>query len=513
MYNNWISIFKNVYLFILQLLKNYSFLKIFTLTLNLTRCNMTNSNEQNNLGFVALVAIVMGSMIAGGIFDIPQNLAEVASPGAILIGWLITGVGIIALALAFQNLSDKRPDLEGGIYSYAKEGFGNYMGFNSAYGYWLSALLGQVFYVFALFQAVSYFFPVFAEENTVMVVAASSALLWATYFMVKKGISSAVRLSIVTTIGKIVPLIIFIIVVALFFNLDNITMNMWGEAGEFSWDAINEQVRSTMLITLWVFIGVEGAVVLSGRAKNKKDVGRATITGLIGALIIYVLVSMLSLGAIPAEELATYDYPSTAYIMEDLVGTWGAVLINAGMVISLVGAWLGWTLLAVEIPTVAAEDGVFPKFFAKKDENGNYHNALLATIVLIQLFLFTKLFSTKPYDFMMILATSAILIPYLFSALYQVKYTWQSDTTTKVRNMIIGVIATIYAFWLVFSDIDYLILSICLYVPGILMYRVAQKENGRKLFNTAELVVAIIFILVTIYAFTSGLIVDTINSL
>lgn len=474
---------------------------------------MSNSNENNNLSFVALVAIVMGSMIAGGIFDLPQNLAEVASPGAILIGWLITGVGIIALALAFQNLNDKRPDLDGGVYSYAKEGFGNYMGFNSAYGYWLSALLGQVFYAFALFQALSYFFPIFSEENNIVVVIASSVILWLTYFLINRGISSAVKLSIVTTIGKIIPLIIFIIVTMLFANIDNITLNMWGEAGSFSWDVINEQVRSTMLITLWVFIGVEGAIVLSGRAKDKKHVGRATVTGLIGALIIYVLVSMLSMAAIPADELATYDYPSTAYVMETLVGTWGAVLINAGMVISLLGAWLGWTLLAVEIPSVAAKDGVFPKYFAKEDKNGYPKNALIATVVIIQVFIFTKLFSDKPYDFVMILATSAILIPYLFSALYQVKYTWQHDTTTKVKNMIIGVIATLYAVWLVFSDIDYLILSITLYVPGIFLYYKAQKENNKKLFTTGELIVALIFIIVTIYAFTSGLIVDTINSL
>lgn len=474
---------------------------------------MSNSNESNNLSFVALTAIVMGSMIAGGIFDLPQNLAEVASPGAILIGWIITGVGIIALALAFQNLNEKRPDLDGGVYSYAKEGFGNYMGFNSAYGYWLSALLGQVFYVFALFQAVSYFFPAFSEDNNVMVVAASSALLWATFYLVNRGISSAVKLSIVTTIGKIIPLIIFIIVTMLFFNIDNITMNMWGEAGSFSWDAINEQVKSTMLITLWVFIGVEGAIVLSGRAKDKKNVGRATVTGLVGALIIYVLVSMLSMGAIPAEELATYDYPSTAYVMEELVGTWGAVLINLGMVISLLGAWLGWTLLAVEIPSVAAKDGVFPKFFAEEDKNGYPKNALIVTVLLIQLFIFTKLFSTKPYDFVMILATSAILIPYLFSALYQVKYTWQHDTTTKVRNMIIGVIATIYAVWLVFSDVDYLILSVTLYVPGIFMYYKVQKENNRKLFTTGELIIAIIFVVIGIYAFTSGLISETISNL
>ncbi|RCK13144.1 amino acid permease [Bacillus licheniformis] len=63
-----------------------------------------------------------------------------------LIGWIITGVGMIALAFSFQNLTTKRPDLDGGIFTYAREGFGHFMGFNSGWGYWFAALLGNVAY-------------------------------------------------------------------------------------------------------------------------------------------------------------------------------------------------------------------------------------------------------------------------------------------------------------------------------------------------------------------------------
>ena len=128
------------------------------------------SEAPGKLRLGALVALVVGSMIGGGIFSLPQNMAASADVGAVLIGWAITAVGMLTLAFVFQTLANRKPDLDGGVYAYAKAGFGDYMGFSSAWGYWISAWLGNVGYFVLLFSTLGYFFPVFGEGNTVAAV-------------------------------------------------------------------------------------------------------------------------------------------------------------------------------------------------------------------------------------------------------------------------------------------------------------------------------------------------------
>ncbi|OWK41445.1 Arginine/ornithine antiporter [Pseudomonas oleovorans subsp. oleovorans] len=147
---------------------------------------MSDSTQKLRLG--ALIALVVGSMVGGGIFSLPQNIAASASAGATLIGWLITGVGMLTLAFVFQTLANRKPDLNGGVYAYAKAGFGDYMGFSSAWGYWISAWIGNVSYMVLLFSTLGYFFPVFGEGNTLPAIICASIVLWLLHFLVLRGI-------------------------------------------------------------------------------------------------------------------------------------------------------------------------------------------------------------------------------------------------------------------------------------------------------------------------------------
>src|SRR6185436_19087109 len=132
-----------------------------------------------------------------------------------------------------------------------------------------------------------------------------------------------------------------------------------------------DQVKSTMIVTLWVFIGIEGASVYSAHAAKRSDVGRATVIGFLGALTIYVLVSLLATGILTQKELAGLPVPSMAKVLESLVGPWGAALVSLGLVISVGGAFLSWTMLCAEIPFVAAKDGSFPKWFGRANAAGS----------------------------------------------------------------------------------------------------------------------------------------------
>ncbi|MEI2354787.1 arginine-ornithine antiporter [Mesobacillus zeae] len=453
------------------------------------------AENEKKLGLFALIALVVGSMIGGGAFNIATDMATGASTGAIIIGWLITGIGMICLGFCFQNLTNKRPDLEGGVFSYAKAGFGDYWGFNSAWGYWLSAWLGNVAYATLLFSSIGYFLPVFDGQNLASIIG-SSVLLWAVVFLILGGVQSAALVNTVVTIAKLVPIFLFIIIGIFAFNIDQFNMDFWG--GDFNLADVMGQTKSTMLVTLWVFIGIEGAVVLSSRAEHKKDVGKATIIGLVSTLLIYIMISLLSTGIMSRSELADLKSPSMAYVLESVVGPWGATFVNLGLIISVLGAWLGWTLLASELPYLAALDGVLPKYFAKENKNKAPVNSLIVTNVLIQIFLLTFLFSDKPYNFAFSLASSAILVPYLFSALYQVKYSMEKKET---KQMGIGIVASVYGAWLLYAaGIDYLVLTAVLYALGIFVYRYAQKENGKKAFKPFELVWAGLFVVFGVIA-------------
>ena len=453
-------------------------------------------NKENNLGILALIALVIGSQIGGGGFNVASDLAAGANAGAIIIGWIITGIGMMALVFTFQNLTNKRPDLDGGIYSFAKAGFGSYFGFNSAWGYWLSVWLGNIAFLTLLFSAIGYFLPIFNGANLVSVLGAS-VFLWLLIFFISRGIQTAAIMNIVVTIAKLIPIFLFIVIALFAFHFHTFTLDFWG-GKSFNLANVMTQTKSTMLVTLWVFTGVEGAVVLSRRARKKKDVGRATVIGLVSTLTIYILISLLSLGVMTRGELSSLKSPSMAYVLESIVGPWGAMFINLGLIISLLGALLGWTLFSAEVPYLAGKDGTFPKFFTKENKYNVPTNSLIFTGLLIQLFLLTLLISDKPYQFAFSMASSTILVPYLFSALYQVKYSWQHKET---KQIIIGIIASIYSFWILYAaGMTYLLLTSILYSLGTLVFLYAAKEKQQKAFKPFELLWACLFILFAIIA-------------
>lgn len=451
------------------------------------------------LTLLPLIALVVGSMIGGGVFNLASDMSRNASPGAILIGWIITGIGMLMLAFVYQRLAVRKPDLNAGPYAYAKAGFGPFVGFNSAWGYWLSAFLGNVAYAVAIFSALSYFFPVFGGGNNLASILGASICLWLVHTLVLSGIKQAAFINVVTTCAKLVPLVLFVLVAIVAFNWDKFSFDFWGRGtaeGGVGLGSITEQVKSTMLVTLWVFIGIEGASVYSARAARRSDVGRATVIGFVGALGIYVLVSLLATGVMTQPELAGLKVPSMAGVMESLVGPWGAALISLGLIVSVGGAFLSWTLLCAEIPYTCARDGTFPRWFGAENANGSPVNSLWATNLAIQAFLILSYFSQSAYQFFYFIASVAILPPYVLSGAYALKLalsgeTYERDAGARRGDIVIGALATIYGLWLVYAaGLEYLLMCAVLFAPGILVYAKARSEAGSPTFTGYETFIA-----------------------
>ncbi|BBS42506.1 arginine:ornithine antiporter [Klebsiella pneumoniae] len=422
---------------------------------------------EKKLGLSALTALVLSSMLGAGVFSLPQNMAAVASPSALLIGWAITGVGILFLAFAMLLLTRIRPDLDGGIFTYAREGFGELIGFCSAWGYWLCAVIANVSYLVIVFSALSFFtdtpeLRLFGDGNTWQSIVGASVLLWIVHFLVLRGVQTAAGINLVATLAKLLPLGAFVALAALAFQLDTFRLDFSGLAlGVPVW----EQVKNTMLITLWVFIGVEGAVVVSARARHKRDVGRATLLAVLSALAVYLLVTLLSLGVVPRSELAEMRNPSMAGLMVRLMGSWGEIVIAAGLIVSVCGAYLSWTIMAAEVPFLAATHKAFPRLFARQNSNNAPSASLWLTNISVQVSLVLIWLTGSDYGTLLTIASEMILVPYLLVGAFLLKI------ATRPLHKAVAIGACIYGIWLLYaSGPVHLLLSVVLYAPGLLVF-------------------------------------------
>ena len=320
--------------------------------------------SKGKIGLVSLTALVLSSMIGSGIFSLPQNMAAVASAEALLAGWAITGFGIIFLGLSFFFLSRLRPDLDGGIYTYAREGFGDFIGGLAAWGYWLCTSIGSVSYLVVAFSGFGLFFDseqftIFGDGTSLVSILSASLVVWLIHILIAKGVKEAAYVNLIATIVKVLPLIIFIVLAITFFSPTQFMQDFHGESLQMP---LLDQIKSTMLITLWVFVGVEGATVLSAHAKKKNDVGIATILGILIALILYVAITALSLGILPREVIAAMPNPSMTGIMEHMIGTSGKILITFCLIVSVLASYMSWTMFSAEVMYQASKTQVFPHF-------------------------------------------------------------------------------------------------------------------------------------------------------
>ncbi|HDR1002582.1 TPA: basic amino acid/polyamine antiporter [Pasteurella multocida] len=457
--------------------------------------------SNKKIGLLSLTALVLSSMIGSGIFSLPQNMAEVAGAQALVIGWIITGIGIIFLGLSFFFISRLRPELDGGIYTYAREGFGDLVGFLSAWGYWLCATIGSVGYLVVAFEGIGLFTDspnriIFAQGNTIFAFLGASLVVWLVHWLITRGVKEAAFLNLLATFVKAFPLVLFIVLAAWFFSPE--TFNHDIQATNLN-HSITDQVKNTMLITLWVFVGVEGAAVLSAHAQKRSDVGLATVLGIVIALILYVAITVLSLGILPREMIANMPNPSMAGLLEHMIGSSGKIIITACLIVSVLASYISWTMYSAEVPYRGAQNGAFPKILNKINENDTPINSLWFTNLVVQFCLVLVLMTGKSYNALLLISTSMILVPYFLIGAYLLKLSIQQNSAWYIK--LTGLLASIYGVWILYAaGLDHLLLSILLYVPGIGIYLYSRYQHQGKLhFNQKEkallLFIAIAFVL------------------
>lgn len=462
----------------------------------------THTEGSTSLGLRTMTMMVVGSMVGAGVFSLPAQFAAETGVAGTLLSWAVAGGGMFMFALVLQNLAVRRPHLDAGIYAYAKAGFGDFFGFLSAAGYWASACVANVTYWVLITSTLGAVFPALGEGDTWLAVVVSSVGLWLYFLLLRKGVREAAGLNRVVTIAKVVPIVVFV-VLALFALDTQVLADNW--AGAEGTGSLFDQVRGTMLATIFVFLGVEGASVFSRHARRRRDVGRATVMGFLSVLAVFASVTIVSFGILPAEEIAGLREPSMAGVLEAAYGSWGATFVNVGLLASVLGAYLTWSLIAAEVLFVAARDDDMPRFLRRTTNDDVPVAALALTSLLTQVVLVLTLLSEDAFNFTLDMTSTLAILPYLLAAAYGLKLvlTREAYASDERRTgaLVVAAIATTYTAFLVYAaGLTYLLLSFLFYAPATVLFVMARREQGRRLFSPRELLVLLVVVAVAVAA-------------
>jgi arginine:ornithine antiporter/lysine permease len=479
-------------------------------TENVTETQTVTEPSAAKLSMMTMTMMVVGSMVGAGVFSLPARFAQETGIAGALIAWVVAGTGMLMLAFVFQTLAVRKPKLDSGVYAYAKAGFGEYLGFFSAFGYWASACVGNVTYWVLIMSTIGAIAPALGDGDTVLAVVLSSVCLWLFFFLIRRGVKEAAVINRIVTIAKVIPILVFVIL-CLFYLKPHVFADNWGGADYAG--SLFQQVRGTMLITVFVFLGVEGASVYSRHAKRREDVGRATVLGFLSVFCVFASVTIVSYGILPMDQIAQLRQPSMAAVLEAAVGTWGMVFVSVGLIVSVLGAYLAWTLMAAEVLFVAAKDDDMPRFLKRSTAADVPVPALLLTTVLVQLVLIVTYFSEDAFNFALDLTSALTLIPFLLAAGYAVKLVATRETYLRGdrgyrRDLVVGALATAYtAFLLYAAGPKFVLVSFIIYAPATVLFVMARREQNRTLFSRPELVilaVSIIGAVIGIVALAAG---------
>ncbi|MBL0387409.1 amino acid permease [Tumebacillus sp. ITR2] len=466
--------------------------------------------SNRNLGFWVLTALVVGNMVGSGIFMLPRSLAEVASPGGVLLAWLFTGAGVLMTALVFGNLAVRKPNLTGGPQMYAKALFkdgteaSTLSGYIVAWGYWVANFAGNVAIITTFASYLSTFFPILSSEATLFTVGSldvsvghfltflvCSVLLWGMHSLILRGIEGAGKINLVATATKVLGFAFFIIVALFAFQKSNMvplivdrTSDAGGSIGLLG------QISHAAVTTLWAFVGVESAVVLSSRARKQTDVKKATIVGLLTAVVIYMGISVLVMGTLSQDALVKADKPLVDSLSA-VIGNSGSYLMAGLGLISLLGSTIGWILMSSEVPYQAAKIGLFPKLFLKENGKGAPVRSLTITNLMSQLFIFSTISQSvsKAFDFVILVATLAYLVPYVVASIYQLKLVCTGEAYTNIEGKqrvvdgIVALLSTLYSLWVVKAgsgDMKTFLLGVGMLVIGLVFYPFLRHARNRK---------------------------------
>ena len=434
-----------------------------------------NSKPQK-IGIITATSLVVGNMIGVGIFVLPAALAKYGSIS--LLGWVFTAAGALILAKIFSNLSKIVVNKSGGPYAYTREGFGNFIGFLMAWGYWISCWVGNGAIAIAIVGALSFFFPVL-ETNSLYSVSVGLSLIWLFTWINTRGIKESGIVQVVTTVLKLLPLAFVIIVGIFFFDFDNFPeFNLTGN-GDFATFPV------VAALTLYAFIGIECATIPAENVENADVVvSKATMFGTILTAIVYILATIVLFGILPTDILQNSPAPF-AQAARLISGDFGGYFVAVGVIISGIGVLNGWILITGQLPMATAKDNLFPKMFKKENKNGApvfglIIGGLLSTVVMLMNF--TKGLVDQ-FQTIVEIVVFVALLPYLLTSAAYVLIIIEKKLHANnwVKTFVLGGLGFAFSLWAIFgSGPESVFYGFMLLLLGIPFYLVMMYNKRQK---------------------------------
>ncbi len=424
------------------------------------------------LGLWTAIALVVGSMIGSGVFLLPATLAPFGA--ASLLGWGVTLVGALLLALVYAWMAKDIP-ATGGAYAYARTAFGNGPGFLVAWSYWICNWTGNA----ALSVAFAGSLGAVVPAATATPIRAASCAIGALVFCTAvnlAGIREAGRMQLLTTLLKLVPLVLFGLLGLAYINAGS--YQPFNPSGQ----PLMQVTTAVAALTLWAFLGLEAATVPCASIRDpERTVPRATIIGVLVAGLATMLACTVVIGLLPADVLKVSAAPM-AEAASRLWGSWAGVGVGIVATISCFGALNGWVLLQAQTPLAAANDGLFPKWFKKLDARGTPWAGLLFSSVLAGSLVLSNYSKTLVglFTFSILLSTAAALLPYAVSVMAW----WRLHPGATPVRKLVAVGALVYSVWaLVGTGAEPLLWGAVLLLAGLPVFwwqRRAQAATSRQ---------------------------------
>ena len=369
----------------------------------------------------------------------------------------------------FAQLS-KQNTKSGGPYVYAREGFGEFAGFLVAWGYWISICATNAAIAIAMLGYLKIFFPILVTSNGLSILVGLSAI-WFLTWVNTRGIRMAGNFQIVTTILKIIPLILISVIGVFYIDWSNFTP--FNLSGKSNYQAIME----TATLTFFAFLGLESATIPAEEVKNaKQTVPTSTLIGTLVAIVIYILSSVVLMGIIPPETLQNSEAPfadAAALIWSDNA----RYLVALGAVISTFGALNGWILMQGQIPMSAAKDKMFPTLFGRMNNNGSPAIGIITSSVIVSIIMMLNFSKglVQAFNFIILLSTLAVLVPYLFSSATHILIAHQKG---EKWFWVTGFIAFAFSIWAVVgSGAEVVFWGFILLMMGLPIYIFMKISN------------------------------------
>ena len=453
--------------------------------------------EGEKVGLLSLLIISISSTIGAGIFNIPQNIADATYAFFSLIFWVFTALAIYIILLIYIRLSKLKP--KESIYDHGKQLLGNYGGFLIGFGYYVSSVLTICCFDVSLANGMEYFFEGYFDEkeNKYNIFLVTTSVLWIFFILYCNGLDKVLFLNAIATICKIFIIIFYIIVLLIKMNTTQLKTDFWGKNNSFN--EIFNQFKSTFIICIFCYLGIETSTTLSSKSKDDKLVGLAINIAYFLCSILYLLSSFLSYGIYSKDDLSELGNPSMAGVLGEALGKFGTYIINFGMIISVLSCWLSWNVNFVELFDKFTEDKIVSKFFAVKNKHNIPIFNLLFGTILIQtcLILFTFL-QEGLYLFIVNLSTVFFVPCYACSSIYLIYINLHLETKS-IKEIILGCLGIVISLILLISfEIKYILLSFAFYILGVILYIAGIHENGNKFNKLIEIIISIVMLVILI---------------